>query len=320
MKELSIEQKAKRYDEALPQLKGLLDGVHEEKCDIMEEDIIKIFPELKESEGERIRKLLVEAVTQVLQDQYCSNRGVSKEKVVAWLEKQDEKISDKIVERARTEKQRVLVTESDGVANIDWDTRSLQDAKFLMEYGLNYIKKKLEKQGEQKETLCDKCKKAQPSHSCQDITALGRCAVEHEQKPAIIIPKFRVGDEIKTTNEEPLTITKIDEKGYWSEDLFICSFDDAAKWELVEQKPAWSEEDEINLEKAIWYVENPAPMVVKDSMLVEWLKSLRNRYTWKPSDEQMKVLISEVEGWAKGCPKQKVLESLYNDLKKLMEE
>lgn len=34
------------------------------------------------------------------------------------------------------------------------------------------------------ETLCDKCKKAQPSHSCQDITALGRCAVEHEQKPA----------------------------------------------------------------------------------------------------------------------------------------
>ncbi len=45
-------------------------------------------PELKESEDERIRKLLVEAVIQVLQDQYCSNRGVSKEKVIAWLEKQ----------------------------------------------------------------------------------------------------------------------------------------------------------------------------------------------------------------------------------------
>ena len=38
----------------------------------------------------------------------------------------------------------------------------------------------LEKQGEQKETLCDKCRKEQPSHSCQDITSLGRCALEKQ--------------------------------------------------------------------------------------------------------------------------------------------
>ena len=49
-----------------------------------------LIPELKDSEDERIRKLLIEAVIQVLQDQYCYNRGVSKEKVVAWLEKQVE--------------------------------------------------------------------------------------------------------------------------------------------------------------------------------------------------------------------------------------
>ena len=54
--------------------------------------------------------------------------------------------------------------------------------------------------------------------------------------------KFNIGDEIKTANEEPLTITKIDEKGYWSKDLLICSFGDAAKWKLVEQKTAWSKE------------------------------------------------------------------------------
>lgn len=53
MKELSIEEKAKRYDEVIPQLKGLLDGIHEEKCDIMEEDILEILPELKESEDEQ---------------------------------------------------------------------------------------------------------------------------------------------------------------------------------------------------------------------------------------------------------------------------
>ena len=59
-----------------------------------------------------------------------------------------------------------------------------------------------------------------------------------EQKPDKVEPKFKIGDSIKTTNEEPLTITEITDRGYWSEDLFICGFDDAAKWELVEQKPA----------------------------------------------------------------------------------
>ena len=49
------------------------------------------------------------------------------------------------------EKQRVLLTETNGNANIDWDCRSLYDVKLLLEYGLDYIKK-LEKQGEQKPT------------------------------------------------------------------------------------------------------------------------------------------------------------------------
>lgn len=79
----------------------------------------------------------------------------------------------------------------------------------------------LEKQGKQKETICDKCKKEQPSHSCQDITALGRCALEKqgEQKPindtdeeivkavkdtsildmveSKFKPKFKIGDVVK---------------------------------------------------------------------------------------------------------------------------
>ena len=50
---------------------------------------------------------------------------------------------------------------------------------------------------------------------------------------------------------------------------------------------------------------------------ISFLKSLRPQSHWKPSDEQMECLLSEVTAWTKGCPKQKVLESLYNDLKKL---
>lgn len=51
-----------------------------------------------------------------------------------------------------------------------------------------------------------------------------------------------------------------------------------------------------------------------------WYLKKRNgrpQNTWKPSDEQMEVLLSEVTAWTKGCTKQIVLELLYNDLKKL---
>jgi hypothetical protein len=51
--------------------------------------------------------------------------------------------------KIKSEKQVVLITETNGDANIDWDTRSLQDVKLLLECGLDYIKK-LEKRGEQK--------------------------------------------------------------------------------------------------------------------------------------------------------------------------
>ena len=83
----------------------------------------------------------------------------------------------------------------------------------------------LEKQGEQEEILCDKCKKAQPSHSCQDITALGRCALETQSTKPIEftvtyeaevgngntkglitekfqLPKFKVGDWIIRSAEK----------------------------------------------------------------------------------------------------------------------
>lgn len=173
-----------------------------------------------------------------------------------WLEKQCETF-DKIVERARTEKQKVLVTESDGVANIDWDTRSLQDAKFLMEYGLNYINKKIEKQSEQK--FVDKIK-----------------------------PKFNVGDIVKHKNNPHLTyilkrftdygdyefhaIVKDDNEGC----TCFSAVEHQDEWELVEQKN-----------------------------------------TWKPSGEQMKFLWKYAE---QNNYDGSILTSLYNDLKKLREE
>ena len=46
---------------------------------------------------------------------------------------------------------------------------------------------------------------------------------------------------------------------------------------------------------------------------ITWLKSLKDRYTWKPSDEQMKALWNVYQGGRE----QAELATLYNDLKKL---
>ena len=88
MKELTIEQKAKAYDEILERAEAVIKEAKNQKevygC------ITTIFPELKESEDERIRKML---------RAYIHDFGVPKEyfedieisDVLAWLEKQAEK-------------------------------------------------------------------------------------------------------------------------------------------------------------------------------------------------------------------------------------
>ena len=54
---------------------------------------------------------------------------------------------------------------------------------------------------------------------------------------------------------------------------------------------------------------------------INWLKSLKQRYTWKPSDEQLEFLQKCIEAYnGVTFPTEvRVLSSLYNDLKKLRE-
>ena len=77
MKELSIEQKAKAYDEAKARISRAFDS---NRCTIgfMNE----IFPELKESEDEKLREQVVYAINQL---HVCE---CTKTKLLAWLEKQ----------------------------------------------------------------------------------------------------------------------------------------------------------------------------------------------------------------------------------------
>ena len=130
-----------RYKEALKAVKELQEANPSD--DGIKNWVEEKFPELKESGDydERIRKALIDGFKRY--DYGALFNGCFVREILPWLEKQGH--TDGIIEKAKTEKQRVIITETDGNANIDWDTRSLQDVKLLLEYGLDYINKLDEK-------------------------------------------------------------------------------------------------------------------------------------------------------------------------------
>ena len=86
MKELSVEQKARRYDEVVAMAKECITYIPDEEVN---KYMLDMFPELKESEGERTRKELINFVKSHLAGSpQC-------EKYIAWIEKQDDKPQDK---------------------------------------------------------------------------------------------------------------------------------------------------------------------------------------------------------------------------------
>ena len=146
--------------------------------------------------------------------------------------------------------------------------------------------------------------------------------VENQQKPADKVePKFKIGDIIRLKDGDGLewTVEEVFNNGTCTivcadRDDFILPDDN---WELVEQNPAWSDEDEYCINQLIVFCEN---CMVPDSGAIKcahWLKSLKDRYTWKPSDKQMDALRKASKNEYLKSEQYDILVSLYNDLKKL---
>ena len=88
MKELSIEEKAKRYDEAIERAKEMIKVMTNIGGVTKVDDIQYLLPELKESEDEKIGKALIDYFRWNPNSQLL-NEFTNRE-VFAWLEKQDE--------------------------------------------------------------------------------------------------------------------------------------------------------------------------------------------------------------------------------------
>ena len=120
-----------------------------------------------------------------------------------------------------------------------------------------------------------------------------------------------------TKEQRDLLFQKMHEAGYeW----------DAENKELIkiEHKPAWSEKDNEHVNSLLKRLDGLCRKEFTTTRFAinedeNWLKSLKERYTWKPSDEQMNTLEYYMHTLV--CNEHKeVLFGLYADLKKLMEK
>ena len=176
MKELSIEQKAKAYDEALKVLHKY-DGANIMFTQDLKEEM---FPELKESEDERIRKRIYDYINVTLDD----NESTEKEKWLAWIEKQGEQATLQTNERAWLYLVSDVLTWKDGIGQYLDDPRVQELAK----------------------RLCSEYTQKLYSPSVlSNSSNIGKNKIE---------PRFKVGDWIITSENKVLQITSIEDTRY----------------------------------------------------------------------------------------------------------
>jgi len=93
MKELSIKEKARRYDEAIEELRAMMPNWENLSYNgkTFLQDLVHIIPELKESEGERMVKFIKNQlfnIKKTITENYELDAKLTK--AIAWLEKQGE--------------------------------------------------------------------------------------------------------------------------------------------------------------------------------------------------------------------------------------
>lgn len=133
--------------------------------------------------------------------------------------------------------------------------------------------------------------------------ALAWLEKQGEQKPVVdtkvIIPKFRVGDIVKSKSrptDSPRKIISIGKDCYWCEDRGCIGFAWEDDCEIVEQKPAaWSEEDEKTIHLACEFIRhrsesNGSIGGINYSELINRLRSIIPQNRWKPTEKEMEAI------------------------------
>ena len=86
---MTPEEKAKAYDEAVESARTIVENRN--ASSVWKDWLCNTFPELKESEDERIRKVLIDYFKRYKEQEECGIKtfyGIPTDDILAWLEKQ----------------------------------------------------------------------------------------------------------------------------------------------------------------------------------------------------------------------------------------
>lgn len=250
-----LERKAKRYDEVLAMAQECVTYIPDEA---VKKYMLNMFPELKESRDEEIRKLLIKLFKSNTNEKFYD---VSTQEIVAWLEKQE----------------------------MSYTKRDVEDAYIE---GVVSTKNELEKQGEPS---------LKAEQSDMQILNMWREEDEHRAKDTIYF--------LDTAKKHYASTVELDACIDW-----LKSLKDKVQ---SQPKQDWSEEDEKMLDDAIGAVGAADYYTYDDKQEIEnWLKAIKQRVGWKPSEEQMKALALALHD-VHGMSYKKHLFSLKQQLKQL---
>ena len=230
----------------------------------------------------------------------------------------EESIRTKIISRAKSEKQVVLISETNDNAEIGWDTRSLRDTKNLLEYGLAFINEQLEQKPAEWDELQSEFenideafedgKKEVVAHPekyglCKrsEATINGEPIPTENHSVDIPLAEWSKEDEthrdfILESLEDQIRFCKKDAEGAryakqirtaqdWLKDIFLnhkkCI---EAVDKLCSNK--WSEEDEKIWNHIIDCAESRAWIPFNE---ISWLVAHKPQSHWKPSEEDERM-------------------------------
>lgn len=258
------------YENKYKEAKKWIESIYSELSHEQQTEAEAFFPELKESDDERIRKEILGLVRYTKGRRIGYEPRITQDKMITWLEKQgNESINIDIESMVSSYEQRLKSQGQGNLENNPLINMCVSAFRRGVENTLEELNlKKLEKQGEQ-----------------------------------------------KPTNEEMIEALRTEyEKGRA----------DA----IAEMQVAWSEEDERICRAIVADIANDKSICkfeISKSICdeqINWLKSLKNRITWKPSEQQMnaiKIAIAYMTDECETPTAPKVLCELLEQLKKLTE-
>ena len=283
---ITTEEKAKAYDEALERAKTLYENANGM---ILKKWVEQVFPELAESEDEKVREELIKHLKEGAEGYEPAGDSSDYQRWLAWLRKQGE---------PKPEENKGNI----GGISANWSVEDMSKAQRICKY-LNEAKKYY-----------------------ADITEVRECIEWLKSLQDRVQPQPKQWWRAEEEAVLDALIRRLKgEDIYVSPHLAVECLESLKGRVLPKQE--WSEDDEQHIDSLLKRLDALCRNKFERTRFAisedrDWLKSLRPQNRWKPSDEQVSLLqaiINEPNNAAsESC--QIVLKDILEQLKKLKEE